>query len=242
METTLLLSSSVLAGLIAGLVAIRASERKIQIENVTQERAKWRAKIRELSLAVHQSATTGNNARLGELVLEFSLVLNPLHEEDQAIPELIYQLTNTSEKSNLLLEFRERVALLLKHDWERAKHESFSWFNKNTPDRMTYSDYKKSDYKPSKNTNHSKGYLKFIIPFLGVMIPTGYTFLLATILKEPITPLVKRYNTDFYSLPINEHIIFLSACAFIGILWTPFYLWFKGSEKVFLDRWFNKNN
>lgn len=242
METTLLLSSSVLAGLIAALVAIRASERKIQIENVTQERAKWRAKIRELSLAVHQSVATGNNARLGELVLEFSLVLNPLDEEDNAIPDLIYKLTNTSEKSELLLEFRERIALLLKHDWQRAKHESYSWFYKNPPNRMTYSDYKKNNYKQSKNTKHCKRHLKFLMPFLGVMIPTGYTFFLATILKEPIIPLIKRYNAEFYSLPANVHMIFLSMCVLIGIIWTPFYLWFKGSEKVFLDRWINKDS
>lgn len=241
MEITLLLSSSVLAGLIAGLVAIRAGERKIQIENVTQERAKWRAKIRELSLAVHQAATTANNSRLGELVLEMSLLLNPLDEEDKVIPDLIYRLTFSAEQSDLLLEFRERIALLLKHDWQRAKYESFSWFHKGSPDRLKYVDFKKNNVQIPNNVKTAK-WMRFVLPFLGVMISTGITFFLVTVLKEPFTPIVKRYNTDFYKLSPLDHILFLSLSAFIGIMWTPLYLWFKGAEKVFLDRWFKKDS
>lgn len=152
MEISLVLSSSVLAGLVAGLVALRSGERKIQIENVTQERAKWRSKIRELSLAVHQATTSRNSARLGELVMEFSLLLNPIDGEDKVIPDLIYNLANSQDPSELLLEFRERITLLLKHDWERAKHESFSWFLRNKPKKLNYDDFKKdAEAKPMSN-------------------------------------------------------------------------------------------
>lgn len=147
MDSNLILSSSVLAGLVAGLVALRSGERKIQIENVTQERAKWRSKIRDLSLAVHQATTSRNSGRLGELVLEFSLILNPIDEEDKAIPDLIYRLADSHDTSELLLELRERISLLLKHDWERAKHESHSWFHRNEPQRLKYSDYKNNNGK-----------------------------------------------------------------------------------------------
>jgi len=40
------LSSAVVAGLVAGLVTLRTSERKIAIENITQQRQLWREKIR----------------------------------------------------------------------------------------------------------------------------------------------------------------------------------------------------
>ncbi len=46
MTFTELFSSAVLSAMVAALVTLRSSERKIEIENVTQERAKWRDKIR----------------------------------------------------------------------------------------------------------------------------------------------------------------------------------------------------
>lgn len=38
-----------------------------------------------------------------------------------------------------LAEFSGRVAYLLKHDWERAKHEAKAWFSRrNAPERKRY--------------------------------------------------------------------------------------------------------
>ena len=143
MDFTAFLSSSVVGGLVAGFVALRSSERKIQIENVTQERAKWREKIRIKSVEVHQAAVAGNSAKLAELHLEFSHNLNPFHQEDKGILAVIAALKNRDTLDIKLSEFTDRVSLLLKHDWERAKHEAKPWFFRwCPPERTTYAKFK----------------------------------------------------------------------------------------------------
>lgn len=124
LDFTAFLSSSVVGGLIAGFIALQTSERKIQIENVTQERAKWREKIRSKSMEVHQAAVASDSTKIAELHLEFSLNLNPFDHEDEGILAVIDTLKNRDTLDVKLAEFADRVALLLKHDWERAKHEA----------------------------------------------------------------------------------------------------------------------
>jgi hypothetical protein len=133
------LTSAVVAALVAGLVTLRSAERKIQIENITQERAKWREKIRTTALLVHQAATLRDDQKLSELKLVFSLLLNPHDQEDQAILNSISNLQNIKSPEHRLPEFSGRVAFLLKHDWERAKHEAKPWFTSlNPPIRQVY--------------------------------------------------------------------------------------------------------
>lgn len=137
LDFTAFLSSSVVGGLVAGFVALRKSERKIQIENVTQERAKWREKIRIKSLEVQQAAVAGNAEKLSELHLEFAHNLNPFHQQDNDILAVIVALKNRDTLDIKLPEFTDRVALLLKHDWERAKHEAKPWFFRCCPPKRT---------------------------------------------------------------------------------------------------------
>ena len=111
----------IISALIAALVARRNSERAIQIENITKERAKWRDKIREQALEVHRATTEKNHEKLMELRLALSLNLNPEDKEDRAILDLISEMVRHDKG---LEEFSVRVALLLKHDWERAKREA----------------------------------------------------------------------------------------------------------------------
>lgn len=150
-----LLSSAVVSALVAGLVTLRTSERKIEIENITQERARWRDKIRENALLVHQAATAAKGAavegsrvhRLSEVRNVFKLLLNPLDDEDQNILKCIEQL-RTGKNPQLVDEFSTRVAYLLKHDWERAKYESKPWYmSAKAPIREEY---------PSTSTNTVK--------------------------------------------------------------------------------------
>jgi len=139
MELSTVLTSAVVAALIAGLVSLRSAERKIQIENITQERAKWREKIRSNALLVHQAASSRDSAKLAELHLVFQLLLNPFDNEDQAVLEAITALGKTQDPSLRLPEFAGRVAFLLKHDWERAKHEAKPWlFLRCKPARKPY--------------------------------------------------------------------------------------------------------
>jgi hypothetical protein len=50
MESTVL-TSGVVAALVSALVSVLTTEREIAAVHVTQERMKWRDKIRELALA-----------------------------------------------------------------------------------------------------------------------------------------------------------------------------------------------
>ncbi len=143
MDFTVFLSSSVVGGLIAGFVALRSSERKIQIENVTQERAKWREKIRFKSVEVHQASVTDNTAKIAELHLDFSLNLNPFDQEDKDILAVIEALKNCDTLNIKLSEFSDRVSLLLKHDWDRAKYEAKPWFFRGCPpERTSYAKFR----------------------------------------------------------------------------------------------------
>ena len=120
---------SAFVGVVIGAaVSLRTSTRNIKVENITKERAKWRDKVRKKSLAVHQDAVKCDATALEAHHLEFSLILNPFDHEDRAILALIRQLKSKADESHLT-EFADRIALLLKHDWQRAKWEAEdNWF------------------------------------------------------------------------------------------------------------------
>ena len=62
-------------------------------------------------------------ARLLLLRHELTLRLNPNDPNDREILECVKQMA-TSNDGDKRQEFVDRVALLLKHDWERAKYEA----------------------------------------------------------------------------------------------------------------------
>jgi hypothetical protein len=114
------------AAIVASLFSVLTSERRIAAENVTEERNVWRGKIREVSVKVsrtltHQDVNNGGDT-LDDLRAEFSLLVNPHEIMDQQILALIAQNGVGGAE-----EFVQRVTLLLKHDWERAKREASLW-------------------------------------------------------------------------------------------------------------------
>jgi len=121
MET--FLSSVVVAALVAALVSMVTSERRIAAKNVIQERKIWREKIRTLAEEVFKVLFDPDSHNrenvLRTLRTKLSLLLNPHDIMDQEILQTI-DVTNTDWAD----EFIQRIALLLKHDWERAKHEA----------------------------------------------------------------------------------------------------------------------
>lgn len=127
-----LLTSAVVAAFVGGYVSLVNSERKIQIENVTQERAKWREQIRINAIKVSQAASNTaievKKSFLIEQRLVFELLLNPHDPEDVAILKCIEELVNCNDPAKRLAEFSKRLAFLLKHDWERAKREAKPWW------------------------------------------------------------------------------------------------------------------
>jgi hypothetical protein len=135
--------AAVIAALVSALVSVLTSERRIAAENIIQERTKWREKIRKLSDVYHTlilvKEEDGRDTKFRELKATFSLRINPHETEDQSLLQLISG--NNADKAD---EFTTRVALLLKHDWERAKREAslWRWLLEEQPVRVAFKDYR----------------------------------------------------------------------------------------------------
>lgn len=118
-----ILTSTVLAAIVAAIVAAWTAQRKISIENITQDRRAWREKVRGKALDVHDSLASRNQESLDRLRAEFRAILNPTDDDDKAIISCI-SLPEEGKEIGRAEEFAERIALLLKHDWERVKLEA----------------------------------------------------------------------------------------------------------------------
>ena len=134
----------IITGVIGGLFGAQVANRKIEIENITQERAKWREKIRENAEKTSKAILNRDGAKLLILRSRFRLMLNPDDKKNRkiiqcfgkALAELeelkVNSGTNVSNSTSkfieLEVEFTKHVAALLKHDWERAKNEAKPWF------------------------------------------------------------------------------------------------------------------
>jgi hypothetical protein len=141
--------AGIIGGLIGAAVSLRTNTRTIKIENITKERAKWRDNVREKALWVQRAAVAGDRSALDEHHLAFTLILNPIDPMDRPILALIRQLKITPDEPHLT-EFADRISLLLKHDWQRAKWEAEDncFFEsdidpKPEPPRTTYEQFKR---------------------------------------------------------------------------------------------------
>lgn len=106
---------SFIAGAVGGMWAVYMFHRKIQVENILQERTKWRERIRDLSRNI---AKENPNP---EAIAELEIRLNPLDEYDRAIIRDAKSLLDSQDRKEAFLE---QIARLLKYDWERAKNET----------------------------------------------------------------------------------------------------------------------
>ena len=97
--------------------------KRIVIENITQERAKWRDNVREKALLVHDALIKRNEENLDRHRSEFRALLNPFDCEDMGIIRCI-ALPQPGRELEQAEEFADRIARLLKHDWDRAKCEA----------------------------------------------------------------------------------------------------------------------
>lgn len=139
MSLTVFLTSTVVSALVAAFVSIHVADRRIAIENVTQERAKWRDKIRTNASEACAAMLESDIGAIAKLQFSFALLLNPQDPEDRAI---VSSIACSNDISGQAKQFTQRVALLLKHDWERAKHEARPRpFRGKVPTRATYSSY-----------------------------------------------------------------------------------------------------
>ncbi|MDH5573840.1 MAG: hypothetical protein OEY89_18895 [Gammaproteobacteria bacterium] len=137
------LSSGVVAGLVAALVALRTSERNIVIENITKQRQVWREKVRDLALRINDTYQRNEKSTLQGYYIELQLILNPNDKNDLSILDTLWEMINEERSSNLNIVLSEKLALLLKHDWERAKLEAKPfWFKLCKPTRYSYGEFK----------------------------------------------------------------------------------------------------
>jgi len=138
-----ILSSGVVAGLVAGLVTLRTSERKIAIENITQQRQQWREKIRDVAQRIKSSYKNDEKEELQSQYVEMQLLLNPEDVDDRSILDTIWSMTEESSPGALHIELAEKLSLLLKHDWERAKREAKPvWYRRSEIKRVSYNEFK----------------------------------------------------------------------------------------------------
>lgn len=148
MEIKLILTF--VGALVAAYVIFWNAERKIAIDNITKERAKWRDKVRALSLEINKSIIESDKLKLSELKNQFRLYLNPIDKEDINILNLMS--ADEEDKEQQAEQFTTCVSYLLKHDWERAKLESKPLFK-----RLIF-----LHSKESETTNSNKIIIKFI--------------------------------------------------------------------------------
>ena len=74
--------------------------------------------------------------------MEFQLILNPEDENDKSILDTLWAMQNKDEINDLIIEFSEKLSLLLKHDWERAKLEAKPvWHFWGKPKRKGYDEF-----------------------------------------------------------------------------------------------------
>jgi hypothetical protein len=121
----------VVIGWLASIFELRKNERAVQIEQITTERAKWRGSMRKVTDEIATEYHETNPRRFGKVAaLRARLVtsINPNDDDDEKILIHFDELF-AGTKTDLDI-FTKRIALLLKHDWERVKWECMPIYKK----------------------------------------------------------------------------------------------------------------
>ncbi|GAB6194675.1 hypothetical protein [Desulfocastanea catecholica] len=164
MDFATLLGSSVLAALVAALVSLRNNERKLSLQYITGERATWRDKIREIALAVFDASIKRDGETIRRYRFEFSHLLHLGDLPDDEILSNLVELEARPDDAEALNDFRIRISLLLKYEWEKAKLEAKpvapveqgrkllskmapKWFERETANRTSLEAFKQSANK-----------------------------------------------------------------------------------------------
>lgn len=126
-----ILSSGAMGALIAAILKNIQTEKNNSLNYITEERKKWRSKIRKIGEKI-QKCEYGDNS-IKEYLWELSSNINAYgkseknnYEQDGHIWEIIEELKNAQDEESfeedkeILLSY---LSLLLKYDWERAKRE-----------------------------------------------------------------------------------------------------------------------
>ena len=121
--------TGVAAALVTAWFAKSSDDKKNSLTYITDERRKWRTEIRLRTEKIvgivenlkKDSADSENLIELKKSRAFFEIRLNPIDKEDQAILQTLKDIADG--QYDKLEEFQDRIARLLKHDWERSKTE-----------------------------------------------------------------------------------------------------------------------
>lgn len=91
--------------------------------------------------------------------------------------------------------------------------------------------------KPQLGIKHR---IRLLYYFVTLGFSAAIMYFLVVGLNEPFHTLIKEFNDPTKEKSFSAWAEFLSWSLFYGSIWSAAYLWFKGSEKKFLDRWFSK--
>ncbi len=121
----------IIGGGIGAFATISVANKNIEMENITQERRNWREKIRDKASEVVTAYQAKDKNKLTKLYVDFQVRLNPYDNNDIEILDTLRKMKEdiakkdiyTDINEDLIDELSKKLALLLKHDWERAKIE-----------------------------------------------------------------------------------------------------------------------
>lgn len=119
------ISLTAVAGWIGSFFSLRKDERAVEIEQITKERTKWRDNMRKLTEEIvstyHDNNQQAEQKKVATIRARLATSLSPKCEHDKQIVQHFDDLF--SGKKNDIDVFVRRIAMLLKHDWERVKWE-----------------------------------------------------------------------------------------------------------------------
>lgn len=117
---------TVVAGWIASFLALRKDERAVQLDQITKERTKWRDSMRKITEEIVQTYFENQNQPVPGKVatLRARLVTSVNPKDDKHDQQILTHFDEIFAGSKTDVNvFTTRIALLLKHDWERVKWE-----------------------------------------------------------------------------------------------------------------------
>ncbi|MEN3758350.1 hypothetical protein ABDZ57_16165 [Aeromonas veronii] len=122
-DVGIILGSGIFGSLITLLFTRYDKDKSIIIQNITQERQKWRDKIRELVIEINKNSLNENWDKVTEARAQLQVLINPYDENDKDIIHRLICLEYYN-KTSTLLKINDSISRLLKHDWERVKKET----------------------------------------------------------------------------------------------------------------------
>lgn len=119
-----MLGSAAAASLVTALFTKSIADKNVRIQSITEERRKWRDKIRDIVAEVNAICLGEgpSSEKASVLEAELRVRLNPSDDDDNAIVKCLEDIIE-SKSTKRLAEFNKRTAIMLKHDWDRAKIE-----------------------------------------------------------------------------------------------------------------------